>query len=434
MAFAARYFFLDECFHLCYNKVYFFDKEDTMSKPKKWIRFRHRVVRNILFGTLGVYSRLRYGIRIEKFKEQGNRQYLVLFNHQTAFDQFFVGMSFRGPVYYMASEDLFSNGFVSSLIRYLVAPIPIKKQSTDVHAVINAMRVAREGGTIAIAPEGNRTYSGKTEYINPAISLMAKKLGLPIAFYRIEGGYGVHPRWSDAVRRGRMRSYVSGVLEPEEYKDMSADELYEVIKRELYVNEASVSGEFRHPRLAEGLERAIYVCPRCGLSSFKTERDVIECTQCGLGARYLPTKELEGVDGEFPFRFVADWYDYQSEFISALDTEAYTEAPLYRDEASFSEVIVYKKKELLRKTAALALYGDRMVVDEGAENELLLPFDEVSAISVLGRNKLNVYHHKKIYQFKGSKSFNALKYVNVFYRHKNVKKGEADGKLQFLGL
>lgn len=405
-----------------------------MANSKKWIKFRHKVVRNILFGTLGVYSRLRYRIKIEKFKEQGDRQYLILFNHQTAFDQFFVGMSFRKPVYFMASEDLFSNGFVSSLIRYLVAPIPIKKQSTDVHAVINAMRVVREGGTIAIAPEGNRTYSGKTEYINPAISLMAKKLGLPIVFYHIEGGYGVHPRWSDTVRRGKMRSYVYSVLEPEEYKDMSADELCEVIRRELYVDEASVSGEFHHKKLAEGLERAMYVCPHCGLSTFKTEGDMIECMQCHCKVKYLSTKELEGVGEEFPFHFVSDWYDYQGEFVSALDLDGYKDSPLYRDMANLSEVIVYTKKLPLRKEAQIALYGDRIVIDEGAEDEFLLPFDEISAISVLGKNKLNVYYHKKIYQFKGSRSFNALKYVNIYYRHKNIVKGEADGKLQFLGL
>ena len=51
-------------------------------------------------------------------------------NHQTAFDQFFIGMTFKGAVYYVASEDLFSNGWVSSLLRWLVAPIPIKKQTT----------------------------------------------------------------------------------------------------------------------------------------------------------------------------------------------------------------------------------------------------------------------------------------------------------------
>ena len=50
-------------------------------------------------------------------RQQGDRAYLILMNHQTAFDQFFVGMAFKGPVYYVASEDLFSNGWISSLLR-----------------------------------------------------------------------------------------------------------------------------------------------------------------------------------------------------------------------------------------------------------------------------------------------------------------------------
>ena len=70
------------------------------------MRPRHRVVREILNLTLGVYTRIKYDVRVEKFKEQGKRSYLILFNHQTAFDQFFVGMSFRGPIYYVASEDI----------------------------------------------------------------------------------------------------------------------------------------------------------------------------------------------------------------------------------------------------------------------------------------------------------------------------------------
>jgi len=214
------------------------------TKRKKWIRFRHRVVTKLAYAVLYPFSCLKYGIKIEKFKEQGDRQYLILMNHQTAFDQFFVGCSFKGPIYYVASEDLFSNGLVSSIIRYVVAPIPIKKQTTDIGAVMNCMRVVKEGGTIAIAPEGNRTYSGKTEYMNPAIATMARKMRIPIAIYRIEGGYGVHPRWSDVVRKGKMRSYVSRVIEPEEIKNMTDEELNALITKELYVNEAVADSLF----------------------------------------------------------------------------------------------------------------------------------------------------------------------------------------------
>ena len=87
-------------------------------KKNTWIKFRHKVVRNILYATLGVYSRIRYNIKIERFEGQQKRPYLVLLNHQTPFDQFFVGMSFKGPVYYLATEDIFSNGLVSKLISH----------------------------------------------------------------------------------------------------------------------------------------------------------------------------------------------------------------------------------------------------------------------------------------------------------------------------
>ncbi len=406
-----------------------------MSKPnkqKKWIKPRHAPVRNLLNLTLGVYTRLKYHVKIEKFKEQGDRQYLILFNHQTAFDQFFVGMCFRGPVYYVASEDLFSNGLTSALIRYLVAPIPIKKQTTDVHAVINCMRVANEGGTIAIAPEGNRTFSGKTEYMNPAVSMLARKLKLPIAIVRIEGGYGVHPRWSDVVRKGNMRTYVSRVIETEEYATLSNDEFYALIQKELMVNEGCVCGEFHTKRQAEYLERAVYVCPDCGLSEFESHGDVIECKKCHARVKYLPNKELQGIDRPFPFRFVLDWYEYQSSFINQLDTRELTEQPLYCDTVQFSEVIVYKKKQILQKAVTSTLYGDRIVIGEGSENELCFPFESVSAVTVLGKNKVNIYHDKHVYQIKGSKRFNALRYVNLCYRHKNICKGEEHGS--FLGL
>ncbi len=401
-------------------------------KTKKWIRFRHRIVRNILYIFLYPYSKIKYGITIEKFKEQKKTPYLVLLNHQTPFDQFFVGMAFRGPIYYLATEDIFSMGFLSSIIRYLVAPIPIKKQTSDVRAVKQCIRVAREGGTICIAPEGNRTYSGRTEYMSDSIASLAKMLKLPIALYRLEGGYGVEPRWSDVVRRGKMRGFVSQVIEPDEYKNMSNEELFSIIEKGLYVDEAVADCEFHHKKRAEYLERAMYVCPFCGLSKFESKNEFCECKNCGAKIEYTPTKEIKGVNCDFPFRFVADWYDYQKDFINKLDVNEFLKAPVYHDEADVFEVIVNKKKVPFKAAANISLYGNKIVFDEGKPDEVKLNFDEISALSVLGRNKANIYFGDKVYQLKGDKHFNALKYVHIYYRHKNIARGEKDE--QFLGL
>lgn len=398
-----------------------------MKKNTTWMKFRHRVVTVIARAILRPYMKLTYNVDAELFKEQGDRQYLILMNHQTGFDQFFVGVSFRGPVYYIATEDIFSLGWLSSLLRWAVAPIPIKKQTMDIQAVKNCLKVAKEGGTIALAPEGNRTYSGKTEYIKPGIISLIKKLKLPIAIYRIEGGYGVMPRWSDVVRKGKMRAYVSRVIEPEEAKAMSNDELYEVICNELYVNEAVADAKFHHKNLAEYLERAIYICPECGFSTFESHGDIVTCKNCGLKVRYTPTKELEGIGCEFPYKFVDGWYSYQCDTINSMNIDELKAKVDYTETAGLWEVIVYKNKYKISDNLKVTLKGDQITA-----GEYVFPFEETDAVTILGKNKLNIYHGGKVYQLKGDERFNALKYVNVFNRYKNIREGNSDVK--FLGL
>jgi len=398
-----------------------------MKKETKWVRFRHKIYRPILNVFLGTYCKLKYNIKVEKFKDEKGRPYLVLFNHQTAFDQFFVGISFKQPVYFVASEDIFSIGWISSVVKHLVAPIPIRKQTTDIQAIRTCINVAKEGGTIAIAPEGNRTYHGKPVYINPTIAYLAKKINLPIAIYRIEGGYGVHPRWSDVVRRGKMTSYVSRVIEPEEFMAMSNEELFELISKELYVDEAKDDGNYFHKKNAEFLERAMYVCPFCGLSEFESHDDIIECKKCKKQIRHLPNKKLEGIGFDFPFEFVSDWYEYQCDYVNSYDILAADDSPIYSDTVRLSEVIVYKNKELISPEAPLAVYKDKIRL-----GEMELPMADISAVAVLGKNKLNIYYDKKVYQVKGEKRFNGLKYLNLFNRYKNLTTGDGNGK--FLGL
>ena len=135
---------------------------EKKKKAKKWLQPQHKVVVPLLKFLFRPIALWMYHIKIEKFKEENGRQYLVLANHQTGFDQFFPSFAFRQHLYYLASEDIFSMGWLSKVIEWIAGPIPIKKQVTDIRAVMNCMKVAKEGGSIAIFPEGNRTFSGTT--------------------------------------------------------------------------------------------------------------------------------------------------------------------------------------------------------------------------------------------------------------------------------
>lgn len=171
----------------------------------------------------------------------------------------------------------------------------------------------------------------------------------------------------------------------------------------------------------------MYVCPSCGLTSFESNGDMIRCRKCGRSIRHLPTKELQGVGFDFPHRFVADWYDWQNEYIANADLSGLTETPVYEETVRLSRVHIYKYKELLKKEATVRLYGDRITVDNRE-----FPFETLGAVVVLGKNKLNLYAGDELLQLKGNKRFNALKYVHFFHKFKNVSNG--DGNAKFLGM
>ena len=169
----------------------------------------------------------------------------------------------------------------------------------------------------------------------------------------------------------------------------------------------------------------MYVCPYCGLSEFHSEGSIIRCKQCSREIRYLEDQHLEGVGFDFPFPYVAQWYQYQCDYVNQLDVGQYLLQPMYRDRVQLSLVEPYKRKNLLEKDASVTLYGNRIQA-----GQLTLHFDDINVITVLGKNKLNIYHKDGIYQFKGDPRFNALKYMNIFYRSRQTE----DKEDTFLGI
>ncbi len=397
------------------------------TKKKKWVKFRHRVIRTILYLPVKFYCRLKFGVKIFKHKKRG--AYLILSNHQTDGDQFFTYLAFKNPVYLLATEDLFSNGFKSRLLEYAFAPVPFDKTSTDIQSIRNCIKVAKEGGSLCVFPEGNRTYSGRTEHIKPSIVKLVKLLKLPVAIFKIDGGYGVQPRWARGGRKGKISAKVTSIIYPEQYLSMDNDELYALIKNGLSANEAIDGRRYKGKRRAEYIERAVYVCPHCGLSEWESKNNQARCTKCNLTVTYGEDKSITAVNGEIPFSNTAEWIDYQNSVLLKVEPNDYTDKPAFTDRARLLKVKPYKVKRLIDKNAFFSLYSDRITVL--TKQEKTFYFKDLQSLSVLGRNKLNFNTGEELYQVKGGKRFNALKYVNFFYNYRIKTEGDSD---DFLGI
>lgn len=398
-------------------------------KKNKWIKPRHRRYWNFANWLLAPIIKSKYNMQVVDF-EDNKGQYLVLANHQTPFDQFFVTKLFKGDVYFVCTEDLLSNKLVGGILKHCIAPIPIQKGALDLGTIKTCARVAKEGGTVVLFPEGNRTYSGKTGYIKPAVSKLAKFLKLPIALVRQTGGFGAEPRWSNVIRKGKCQIAVSKVLTYDDYKTMSDDELYQLICQELFVDDCQSDTTFKSNRRAEYIERAMYICPHCGLTTFVSNKNTFSCTKCGTTVEYCPNNKLQAKVGEWPFATIGQWYDYQCDFVNSLTLDTALDTPLYQDVVAWRQVIVGKRKKTICKKVQLTLYPDRIEFATQKQS-WTFTYADISAMAVMGRNKLNFHCGGKIYQVKGKKRFNALKYMNIFYRYKNIQE---DNHGTFLGI
>ena len=243
----------------------------------------------------------------------------------------------------------------------------------------------------------------------------------------VERGIKKGTRPDENRRKGEEKSFAP--------KNGSNGMLYDRIRNGLFVNEAVSDRKFFSARRAEYLERAVYVCPFCGLAAFRSRGNVTDCLTCHRRVRYHTDKHLSGEGYKFPFRYVNDWYEYQNTFVRGLPLSADTEHTIrsgewfFKDEGvGIFEVIPYKKKKALLGDASVQLHADGISISAEGQTRCI-PFRDVDSAAVLGRNKLNVYYQDRIWQFKGKKRFNALKYLNFIYR---FKQGESDG--EFLGL
>ncbi|HPG92866.1 MAG TPA: 1-acyl-sn-glycerol-3-phosphate acyltransferase [Clostridia bacterium] len=397
---------------------------------KKWVKVRHSAVFGFLRPFFRVAMKRKYGFSCKRFKLEKGKPYLILSNHQSKSDQFLISLIFNRPLYFVARDDLFSMGFASKLIKFLVAPIPKNKVARDIKTIRDSMQVAKEGGCITLSPEGNLTFSGTTEYIAPSVVKYVKMLKIPVLFVNIRGGYGTSPRWAKKTRKGNIFGEVIREMGYEEYKDYSNEELYKIITDQLYIDDRNLNKNYLSSELAEYMECCVYVCPKCGLTHFVSKGDTITCTKCGYSAVY--GDDLKFKTGEFGT--VKDWYDYQKEFVKKFDYEALGDEPLFTDKIRvMKDEIFHKRKHRVSKRTTVKMYADRLeILDDFGSVSISL--SDISDMAVCGRNKLEISDNERNNYFLiPTPRFNALKYVQFFYHYKNMQ-GETADENEFLGL
>ncbi len=377
-----------------------------------WCKKRHKVIVEILRPVFSLYYALRFGCRVKKEKLPAEGA-IVISNHVTTLDPVLINMLFDKPLYFMSSKHVFQNRWIGKLLTFLVKPIPKEKiNKSDIAAIKACIQIARENGSICIFPEGNRTFSGKAGYIDPAITKLIKRLGKPLVICNIVGGYGVDPRWCNSARRGKIRAFVKEVYSCEQMQAMTNEELYNTIVSDTTVDEFAGNNRYRSRRRAECLESVAFICPICGAKhTIYTKKHNVYCSVCGMQATYNEDQTLSSQDGRFPFTYVYEWYDYQLKILQ--DSDFSDDQQIYSEKVEVYRPELNKKKELIG-SGTMQLYGGclRFALDSG---DISLPIEDVDGITLIGNRIMDVYRGDETYRVVVAHKTNLLKYMHTFY-------------------
>ena len=238
---------------------------------------------------------------------------IIISNHVNMWDPILVALSMeKKHAYFVASEHLFRKGLRTKLLNYLLAPISRKKASVGSDTVKACLRHLKAGHSICLFGEGEASWNGVNKPIFPATGKMVKASGASLVTYRLEGGYMIRPRWAKHIRKGKMHGHPVNIYSPEQLAKMTPQEINDRINADIYedawARQKAEQVRFTGRRRAEGIEKALFLCPKCRkIGSLKGVDDRVTCS-CGYETVFTETGFFDPPE---PFENIYQWDVWQ---------------------------------------------------------------------------------------------------------------------------
>lgn len=331
--------------------------------------------------------------------------YLVLPNHTSVFDPFFVNRFVPGVIHYVVSDA----NFRSRLVEFglgLVGSIPKTKVMSDLDTVKNIMKVKEAGGIVGIFPEGQNTWDGHTLPMYFSTAKLAKLLRVPVVTARIAGAYLSKPRWSKVRRHGRVTIRYDLAFTPEQLRTASVQEIdarvLALLEHDEFDHNRVQRTPYVGPDRAEYAERALFACPECNeMATLRSSGNLLGCTACGYTVRYDLYGFFRPKSGVLHHDTIRSWNLWQ---IDQLRTRidrflaAPGSAPLFTEQRVKVEVGFKSMPLEHHRTGRIELHRDRVeLAPEDGPNESF-EIASILGINVQNNERLEFYHRDSLFR------------------------------------
>lgn len=381
---------------------------------------RHKMAYKVLCPIIGVFLKFRFGYEYDDLKKIEG-PYLLLVNHNMELDPASIGVAVRNPLYFVASEHIMRKGAGTWFLTTFFKPITHVKGRQGVATVKQMLKTLKEGHSVCIFPEGNRSFNGVTGEMLPAIGRVAKKSGAKLITFRIEGGYLSQPRWSLTWRKGKLRGRLVHEYTPEQLKAMTDEELNQAIVTDLhedaYETQKRERIAYKGRRLAEGIESTLFLCPACKeIGQMRSRGDKMFCT-CGFSAVYDVYGEItDNLGNVYTVTRLDAMQKQQLEEVYQScqpDTVLFSDMVTWYEIGKAHEIIKEEQSELIARKECLECC------------KRTISYEQLEGMAIYSRNFLNL-HFPDVeghIEIKADEGFSALKYLYLYelYRQNNPK-------------
>ncbi|MDP2790747.1 MAG: lysophospholipid acyltransferase family protein [Rectinemataceae bacterium] len=417
-----------------------------MRSARRYTPANSRFFTTLVRWTYGIWLRFAYNIEPVGLGAVKNLKppFVLVGNHASILDPFILNAFVPHPVHWVTSDGNMRTPLIRFLLLKLAGSIPKSKAIPDIETVNWIVEVIRgKKGVVGLYPEGQASWDGCSIPSYPSTAKLLKILKAPVLLGKTMGGYLSLPRWTGFRRRGKIVVEFSILFTAEELKILRPDEIHARLEAGLYHDETAWEETkkiaFVHPRRAEHLELAFFICPSCfSVATMRSRKDRFFCNACGLDLEFdeygclnpvrMPTetrpsrqaphsltaekfasvtREFRGQTAagttdspEIP-RTVRDWEAWQQNAFREYVIGAAASGP---DHVLLSDAGVklshgwrMEKMQVLGQ-GRLTLYRDRLVFTPESGPAIVFRVSDIEGPGVLKKNLFEFYVEKSVYR------------------------------------
>ena len=156
---------------------------------------------------------------------------LLVANHLSYLDVFFLPIPLRRPLNFVARSTLFVP--VLAFLMRSVGSFPIQREGMGASGVKETLKRLRAGGIVTLFPEGTRSTDGQLAPLKSGIAVLVTRAGVPVVPVGLAGTFEIWPRSRRFPVLHPIRIHYGPPIRPEDISGLETEAITALIRERL---------------------------------------------------------------------------------------------------------------------------------------------------------------------------------------------------------